>query len=269
MKKKILFPTDFSRAATNAFRYALKLADRIGGRIDLMSVYHLPLTDAGRVPPEYIDEMLKERREDIKKQMEEVCKGAPEELLGERIPQYGLFIYQEITEVAMEGEYNLIVMGTKGEHNPMEKLVGSVTTQTMMNAPCPVIAVPEDAQFADIERIAYATDFHPEDRKAIEQLMEIAGSLAAKVHFVHVDLRGDKEITDRVALKNYPFEFTEFSVITGPDLMSSLDDYVRRHSVQLLALFIPERRLWERLFHSSFTKRMTFHTKIPLLVFHQ
>ena len=39
---KILFPTDFSKAADHAFIYALKVADKIGGEITTVHVYDVP-----------------------------------------------------------------------------------------------------------------------------------------------------------------------------------------------------------------------------------
>ena len=53
--KKILFPTDFSPTAVNAFEYALALAKDLDATIDLMTVYHLPVADASSVPPQYVD----------------------------------------------------------------------------------------------------------------------------------------------------------------------------------------------------------------------
>lgn len=268
--KKILFPTDFSPAAANAFEYAQKLAAELGATIDVMNVFHLPFVDASNVPTDYIDQLLVERETEARRRLKDFVAGADEKLIGQTIADYGLFIPQEITDKAKAGAYDLIVMGTKGERSALEKLMGSVTTQTMMNAPCPVIAVPAQARYTGIGRIAYATDFHPRDEHAVAQLMKLAGRLGAEVNFVHVETKPDLgKMEDHIVVKNYPFEFTEFSVINAKSVLEGLDQYIQQKDVDMLALFIPRRRLWERLFHQSFTKEMTFHTSIPLLVFHE
>ena len=41
--KKILFPTDFSEIADNAFLYALKMADYLGYEIIVLHAYELPI----------------------------------------------------------------------------------------------------------------------------------------------------------------------------------------------------------------------------------
>lgn len=268
--KKILFPTDFSEAARNAFTYALRLAETLDTPIDVMNVYHLPLNDAGRVPPDYIERMLNEKKQTVLHNLREFISGCSSRYIGELKAEYGIFVYQEILDAAENGEYGLIVMGTKGERNPIEKMMGSVTTHTMMHAPCPVLAIPESAAFHSISHIAYATDFEPSDEQAVGQLMEFAGQLGSAIHFVHIDTKAMAgSVEDYVMVENYPFPFTDFSVIGSRSASDGLDEFVKKNKIDVLALFIPNRRLWERLFHTSFTKQMAFHSKVPLLVFHE
>ena len=43
--KKILFPTDFSEAATNAFVHALEFAKIVNGELVLLHTFELPIYD--------------------------------------------------------------------------------------------------------------------------------------------------------------------------------------------------------------------------------
>lgn len=267
--KNILFPTDFSETAKNAFQYALQLANETEARITVMAVYHLPINEAGRVQPDEIQHMLRDKKQQILDKIDDFVQDAPEARLARKHrADYGLFIAQEIADAARHEGFDLIVMGTKGTHNQLEKILGSVTTHTMMQASCPVLAVPQGAEFSDIENIAYATNFRPTDELAIGQLMEFAGRMSAAVHFVHINTAADSsELEDQFDLQDYPFKFTEFSVINNPSIVEGIEEYVKRKHIDLLALYIPHRRLWERLFHTSISKKMTFHTKIPLMSF--
>lgn len=268
--KKILFPTDFSEAARNAFDYAVKLAEALETPIDVISIYHLPLNDAGRVPPDYIERMLDEKRQSVEKHLQEFVSGYSSKYIRELIANYGIFAYQELVDTARKDDYSLIVMGTKGERNALEKMMGSVTTHTMMHAPCPVLAIPDGASFRPVSHIAYATDFEPSDEHAVEKLMEFAGKLGSAIHFVHIDTKtAAGRVEDYVMVENYPFPFTDFAVVGSRSITDGLDEFVRERKVDILALFIPNRRLWERLFHTSFTKQMAFHSKTPLLVFRE
>jgi nucleotide-binding universal stress UspA family protein len=268
--KKILFPTDFSDTAANAFRYAIELAKAVEAKIDVVNVYNLPVIDATNLPAGYVEQMLDEKQVLVQGKLEAFVAaelGAP---LGRLIPLYGVFIPEEIRDLVREGAYDLVVMGTRGEHNPIEKTLGSITTFTMMNAGCPVLAVPEDAAWQDIDYIAFATDFLPHEQQAVAQLMAFAKKVSSEVYFVHVETKPSiGTMQDYITLADYPYKFTDFAIVNSPTVMDGLDSFIKEKHIDLLALYIPKRRLWERLFHSSFTKRMAFHSKTPLLIFHE
>ena len=76
--KKILFPTDFSNTAQNAFVYALKLAEALDAELDLMHVYHITAGEAGKVNPRQIDEMLKERKEEALEKLHHFIEPLPD-----------------------------------------------------------------------------------------------------------------------------------------------------------------------------------------------
>jgi len=159
-------------------------------------------------------------------------------------------------------------MGTKGERNAFEKLLGSVTTHTIMNAPCPVLTIPSNAKYQPVRDIAYATDFEPSDEQAIEKLNALSKKLEAKVHFLHIDKAKKYGITERyVMVENYPQPFSDFSVINRESVTEGIDEYVKDHGIDWLALFLPDRKFWERLLHRSFTKKMAFHSQVPVLIF--
>lgn len=268
--KKILFPTDFSPAAKNAFQYAVQLADDMGAIIDVMSVYHLPMIDASSIPPDYIDQMLHDKKIHTEEELRLFTRSAPRAVIGKTRADYGLFIAQEITDAARYNYYDLIVMGTKGERNRMEKFLGSVTTNVMMQASCPVLAIPEKAAYRGIHEVAYASDFQPSDHLAVNQLLEFANHLTANVHFVHVETQVPVGmVEDYFQAGTFPEGFSDFTVVNNPSVLEGLDGYVAENEIDVLGLFIPKRRLWERLFHSSLTKRMTFHSHVPILVFHE
>lgn len=268
MKQHILFPTDFSEAALHAFLYTVKLAEALDMQIDLMSVYHLPVSDASRIAPYEIDELLRQRRGEVMKQLSELADRVPSERIGQLRVDYGMFVYQEIVDAARKNGHQLIAMGTKGERNALEKLMGSVTTHTMMNAPCPVLAIPSDAEYRPVRNIAYATDFEPSDEQAIEKLNSMSRKLGARVHFLHIDKEHKYGMTEKyVMVRDYPHPFTDFFVVNHNSLSEGMEAFIRDHGMDWLALFLPNRKFWERLLHRSFTKEMTFHSKLPVLVF--
>lgn len=269
--KKILFPTDFSPTAENAFHYALALADAMDAKVDVMTIYQLPFADFSNVPANMIEEMIQQQEASANEKLVLLkggYMGGYPERIGDMRAVYSIFVAEEVAEVAEDEEYDLIVMGTRGEHNVLEKIMGSITTQTMMNARCPVLAVPEAAQFRPVSVIAYATDFVPSDAEAVNTLVDFAKAMDAEVHFVHVDTKGGDKAGE-IETQHRFFANMDFSVVNSPSVIEGVQRYIQEYDAQILALCSPRRSVWERLFHSSFTKRMTFHSDIPVLVFRE
>ncbi len=265
---KILFPTDFSEVSLNALQYTIAFAKKIQAQIDLMHVFHLSIDQAGAMAPKNISDHIDESREALKDKLLKLKEEAPEGVIQETRVDYGVFIYQEVVDAAQSGHYDMIAMGTKGQHNMMEKVLGSVTSNTMLQAKCPVLAVPENCIFEGVNRIAYANDFHPNHSKAVQQLVDFAKALTAHIHFVHVNTgQMTKQIEDFSLSAGAPFK--DFSIVDQTNVVDGLQQFIEEKDMDLLALFIPKRTLWERLFHFSVSKNLSLDSSVPILVFHE
>lgn len=268
--KKILFPTDFSDTAKNALEYATALAKNLDAKIDLVSVYRVPTMDTvnmagGMAVPVY--DLTNEMKENTQNKLNELA--GDNDRIEKKIPIYGVFISDEITQFAEENKYDLIVMGTKGERDALEKMLGSVTTDIMKRATCPILAVPSDSTYHKVDHIAFATDFAKQEDEVINQIYSFSQALGAKVYFVHA-AKSEREmmLENEVDMTEYDsdYGYVDFTIAEGKDLEHALDNYIKAKNIDVLVMFMPRRKLWERLFHSSFTKQMTFHTSTPLLI---
>ena len=66
--KKIICPTDFSKAATNAVEFAAIIAGRVGASITLLHVLHLPILDtseAAMVAAEVLGEQRRQAKDKL------------------------------------------------------------------------------------------------------------------------------------------------------------------------------------------------------------
>lgn len=264
--KKILFPTDFSDASENALKYADKLAEELGASLDLISIFRVPAGLSESMGPEMIDQIIKDKKELTEKKMLYLTRDHRPNRETQQEAIFGIFVAEEIAEYARTGQYDLIVMGTKGEEGLYKKIMGGVTTETMLKASCPVLAIPSDAVYQGINSVAFATDYEKNDGGAVQFTKEFTQQIGAEMHVVHVE---KKELfpDEKGEMTDFSVGFSDFTVIQHESVEEGLEAYIEEREVDVLALFIPQRRLWERLFHSSFTKKMTFHSKIPLLVF--
>jgi len=264
----ILFPTDFSPTAHNAYQYAIALAQDLGARIDLMHVYSSSFKPTDLYLS--VDETRKlrvQRQTEMQEKMEDFCNHYTFTNIGDKLVYPAVFTDQEIVERTRKGA-DLVIMGTKGERNPINKLMGSVTTRLMMNAACPVLAIPQDAIYQGIKAITYATSFTANDKHFLEQLINFGNKVAAEISFLHVTDDLKIAVEEELSVPQIPKQISKFFVVNNPSVMEGVDEFILEHPTDILAMYVPKRGLWEQLFHVSFSKQMTFHTDTPLFVFH-
>ncbi len=138
--EKILVPVDFSAYSAEAVRLAADLAQQYHGSITLVHVYD-PLPYA--LPPEY-DMFTSEQEARLTREFEKrlaVAKGAAESAGAQRVEArllHGL-PSAAILDAARSGQFDLIVMGTRGRTGIKHALLGSVAERVLRNAPCPVL----------------------------------------------------------------------------------------------------------------------------------
>ena len=58
-------------------------------------------------------------------------------------------------------------------------------------------------------------------------------------------------------------------VLVDNDIHSAIDQYVEVSKADVLAMFTHELSFFEKVFDRSMTRKMAFHSRIPLLAFRQ
>lgn len=265
--KKILFPTDFSKHANNAFSYAVKLAEDLDASICILHVSTLSLIRLMTITSEERSDSFEENSDAAKEELASLLAQFPTSRIDELKIVNGSFIAAEIRDEAKDGKYDLVVMGMKGKHGAPERWMGSITTNLMINAPCPILAIPEKAIYSGIQKIALATELPSSKDLPKLQVSDFADALGAKLEFVTVDniVRNIRKF--QVGQEKEKYFGMEYTIITNSSIPNGLNDFVVTNNSDVLSLYIPDRKLWERLYHFRTSKGMAFHTKIPLFVF--
>ncbi len=145
--ERILVPTDFSAGSYAALGYALFVAQRLGGIVEVLAVYETPtgidlqsrITQPGSVKEETLGAVLRRSTEEKLAKFLTDVPGAKGIELQRRIE--GGNPAEVIVRVAREDGIDLISMGTKGIGGESKTGVGSVLAKVIRDAPCPVLAV--------------------------------------------------------------------------------------------------------------------------------
>ena len=275
--KTVLFPTDFSTGAENAFNYAVSLCDKLKAKLILFNSFHMP-TYASEVPVnDDVEERLMNIAEDELLKLENKAISQTKNIEVKCMVNYGLAV-DTIISAAEEKKVNLIIMGTKGAGGLKEILIGSNAAAVLEKAPCPVLVIPEKAQFKNIDKIVFATDYRDSDFFAIASLTQIASLFNAEIMIVHVSQVAPTEDHERDLLKwyreelkkktNVDYKNISFHDLVGGNVEYELEDFIKKNKVNMLALSMRKRNIFSKLFGKSLTKKMAYHSNTPLLTFH-
>jgi nucleotide-binding universal stress UspA family protein len=269
--KNLLVPTDFSQAAENALAFAVAMARQQHRGVTLLHVYRPPIevTYPVLMPP--LDEP----------------SGLKKFFFGDRLQQTEIdgvpityevtvgFVVDSLVEFSKDESVELIVMGMQGEHSAAERWLGSVTTDAIREAFCPVIAVPDDAVFRDFDRILYATDLDAADKRPVHELVLFAARFGAEVHFVNInsDLDKSEEVVEKLieSVTDEKEHAVAFHVATldDRDLAAALNRYAEANRIDLVAMSTRHRGFFQGIFHRSSTKQVALHAHKPVLVLHR
>lgn len=274
--KNILFPTDFSAAAANAFIYALQMADKLGATITTIHAYQRPNLGKANIPhtlTQIYESIQIEEFEDYKDSIPALREIAEANNLshvplehvmkeGETIPC--VLYYSKANEV------DLIVMGTEGASGLVEIFKGSVAGEILEHANCPVLVVPEKAKFdGQLDRIGFTTEFTEEEKKALSIVQDMAKAFDAKVLCVNADIGHIEPYAHRMEKLQEELSGTydnmEYKVMEAIDVESAIKAFVEENEIDILAMLTHKRNFLQELFNYSMTKKMAYHLDTPIL----
>jgi nucleotide-binding universal stress UspA family protein len=271
MISKIVIPTDFSAPALQALNYAIFLAKKLQAEIHIIHVNQIAMVDA-TMPAETYQMFVKEIEDQTTQQFNKL----ENEIIKETGLKYVLhscygFVAEEICDYAQQTEADLIILGTTGASGASEVLFGSNAASVVAKSIVPVLVIPKEYHSNIFNRMVYATDYNEPEFPAMLRLIYFAEQFDCRLDIIHVKSDSDKYFNaeNNFFKKNkgqitYPnIHFTE---LEKGDVLESINQYVEENAVDLLIMAKHNRNFFDRLFHRSLSKRMAFHTQIPLMV---
>ncbi|MGV0936587.1 universal stress protein [Empedobacter falsenii] len=274
--KKILFPTDFSETANNAFLYALNLAKSIDAQVYVLHVYELPMItgslSAGLIQNVYETVELGSF-DSFKDNIPQLRQVADDNGLNE-IPikfilEEGNFLYI-LREIISEESVDFVVMGTDGNSGIEKMLFGSNTINAITSMKVPILSVPHGMSFKGFKNIGFTTVFDQKDKDALKYLIEIANRHHAKIHCMHVSKDGK---FNQQAMKDWQDQFAGdpivFEIYHDADPVNAVLDFIKEKQIDLLTVVSRNKGFFDKIFSPGFTKKIANKNITPLFVFHE
>jgi nucleotide-binding universal stress UspA family protein len=173
-------------------------------------------------------------------------------------------------------EPDLVIMGTHGKGSGMSSIMGSVTAAVIGRIDYPVMAIPEKYKFIgekNIKNIMYVTDFDESDFLSIRTLMNLTDLLGLDIFCVHIG--DDPKSWDTIRMeglmeyfrKSYGKSQVDYKLISQKNILEDIDALIQEKNINILSVTSHRRNIMEKLFRANITKKLFYHTSIPLLVF--
>ncbi len=260
----ILIPTDFSQNSVNALNYGLRLAELAGDEITVLHVF--------KSPSELTESELLQDFDIPKERMEQLMAELP---AAQTVVHHQIIegdTVMTIAELTRSGIYSLLVMGTKGASGIAEQLFGSITAQIIDHTAIPLLVIPEKANFKRPRKMGFAISFSPEDIAAIEALKDICSRWEMSLVCVHVafdklemlEAQGKIEVLQNT-FWYAPMNVLSFEVVINEDVEDGITEFANDYSVDIMAIMPKKRTFIEKLFRTSISKKLAFHSHSPLL----
>ncbi len=258
----ILVPVDFSETASGAAKYSVQLFK--GSTNTEIIFYHMYSDDDG-------EDLALAALENLRNELQ--TPG----LLINIISTQGKDLVEETEKVARHRKADLIVMGITGRSALAQVFIGSNTLKMTDQKVCPVLIIPADASDRAIEHVMLATDL--KDVVNTIPSAPIKTALAAfnnpKLHVLNVNSEvyislSESEEIERNNLKEMFAEFNpEFYFLRLYDVDDAIHQFAEDKNVDMIIAIHKQHSLLGRLFSSSHTKKLAYHSSVPVLVVHE
>jgi nucleotide-binding universal stress UspA family protein len=271
---RILVPTDFSDTSRNAVRYAFDLANDLPEvELTLFNSFDKVVGSDGTPlasDPEAHRQLSLVALHSLAKDMNPAAH-----VNIRTIAEEGSMI-SNVVRLTRNEKTSLVIMGINGATRMEQILIGSTTLKLIEEECCPVLVIPPDAKYKKIRTVVYASDMkNVKETTPITTLREILAIFSPKIYVVNVDVEHYVEITEEykkeradmdVLLQGYN---PHYAFIRLYDFTEAIHSFALDHEADMIITVPRKHNFLEKIFTSSHTSRLAYHTHVPLLAIHE
>jgi nucleotide-binding universal stress UspA family protein len=258
----VIVPVDFSETSLNAARYAAQL---LTGHFGVTMILHHVYEKASHASA--INESLEKLKDELlKKRVIKI----------NTLAEQGDDFITELEKLARHQQADLIIMGITGRSALGQKFIGSNTLKMVNQKVCPVMIIPPDAQYKDLKNVLLTSDFkNVMSTTPSVPIKQILKTFRPNLHIINVHSEHYVAITkeyqaEKTALIEMFEEFNpEFYFIGWFNVDEAINQFAHDKNIDLIITIPRQHSLLEKLFHTSHTKKLVYHSTIPVLAAHE
>lgn len=270
--KNILVPCDFSKAAVNAFRFALDVARKSEGTVFLINVIELPAIHDPIIMPvlSFEKEFLKELRDKTTKEFDKLIT---------RYPPGSVSIVTEVTfgspvrmiqDFIKKKKIDIVIMGSHGATGVREYFIGSNAEKVVRSSTVPVLVI-KDFYKGPMKDIVFPNTLETESQeKLIERVKELQAFFKAKLHILYVNTPTNFTADDitlerlRRFAKEFSFKNYTLNVYNYPFEETGILQFTKGIKGDLIAMGTHGRKGLAHFLKGSLAEDVVNHANCPI-----
>ena len=264
--KTILVPIDYSENSFNALHYAVNIAEHLKAKVVLFHVFEVPVSTTEMpviiISPEELEGINNSKMNEI---VDELKAKHHIEIVVESAPGYSV---EEIARKIKFLDADLTVLGIRGVSRISELVIGSVATGVVRKADHPVMIVPEHTEFKVPSKILFASDnmgiSNPKTFNFLNEFANLFNCEVAVVNMIHKT--NSKENNLKIDYSTVlPGINLSYHTIEGEEIAECINDFLATFNADIIVNIPRKHSFLDAITHESNTKKLAFHTHIPLL----
>jgi nucleotide-binding universal stress UspA family protein len=273
---RILVPTDFSDTAKNAARYAVEMAAGMpGSGVVLYNVFDsIAAGDDGSLLTETDEDrrtILNMALANLEIELHEISS-----VKIEYIAEAGNALVSSIERYVRYNGIDLVIMGITGSTKLEQIFIGSNALNMARESICPVIIVPPNARFKKIDNVLLASDFRDvKSTTPVSQIKKVLDAFKPNLHIVNVDSEHYVELTEEFKKEKAWFERSfsdynpEFYFIRMYDFLDAISSFTTDKRIDLIVTVPRKHSFLKGLYKTSHTKKLAYHSHVPIVAIHE
>lgn len=289
MKQKIIAVIDTNHVNHSIIEYSSRIAEKYGLSLLLYSVQYTPspmlvtagdYSGMGSYHPVQLQQEIKVEAEkklakitaDARKQWPSVDYNFEVGFMADSIIDKSRWILKQV----YESDTFLVVVEKEHEYNWWNELLGTSATRIAEKSPCPVLIIPPEAQYQDIERIMYlidSPDLQKEQMPNVQWLSNFSQRFDAALALAYVPEKGQELSKTKLELKmnrlrdRMPFHKFFYYQFSPENTSEEMVKIAKVSFTDILAFSYERESFFHRLFDNDDTRALILKATLPVLVF--
>lgn len=257
----IIIPLDFSQTSFNAAHYA---ANMYKGRTDVtLILYHFYTHgEDTETAKEYLDSLQEEL-------------GRLGSIIETELESGEKFIDSLAAFAHVKRAY-MVVMGLTGRTPMAQRFSGSNTLQMSEKEVCPVLIIPENVSFNGFFNAMITSEMkYVEETPCLLTIKRVLSYFKPSLHILNVDPKHYLELTEEYKaekdkMQELMKEFDpSFYFMDLYDFHESVNTFATDNNIDLIIIAPKYHDFFGKLFKTLHTKKLIYHTKVPVLAVHE